>query len=172
MGIAKTRARRIAASLCRDCGGWPLAPAKVICVSCSDKRSARQAARAEKLKEIGICLQCKGKAEPSKTLCKQCSEIAIDDARHRRKRNKLVVIQYFGGKCECGESHVACLSVDHINNNGNIDCAGPNKRISSPQWYARLYKQINEGIELTGLQLLCFNCHAKKDLAPWWIKEL
>jgi hypothetical protein len=89
-----------------------------------------------------------------------------DTGKIRRKKNKLFVIEKFGGKCcHCGESDPRTLTLDHTNNNGNVECAGKKKRIRSSDFYAKL---IAENIERRDLQLLCFNCHAKKDLFYNW----
>lgn len=167
MGITELRKARIAAGLCRDCGKVPPVIGN-ICGPCSWQRKARQVNRAQLLKAKGVCLQCKAPAMPDKTLCKQCMDIAADNARERRKKNKIAVVELYGDKCqECGESDIRCLTVDHINNDGNIDCAGKSKRITSNDFYAKLVKCPKRD----DLKLLCANCHYKKDLSPWWYEE-
>jgi hypothetical protein len=163
------RRERIANGLCRDCGNVPPRTGRKICLNCHVARTERQSRRAAKLKASGQCVQCRALAVEGKTLCQQCSDFAIESARHRRRENKLAVIERFGGKCsECGESDIRTLTIDHVNNDGNIECAGKSKRITSVEFYARLVKDARARIDL---KLLCFNCHAKKDLAPWWLKE-
>lgn len=41
---------------------------------------------------------------------------------------------------------------------------------NSVAWYAKLVKLIENGEPFPReLQMLCYNCHFKKDLSPWWI---
>ncbi|MGL6008047.1 MAG: hypothetical protein ACRC1D_01175 [Culicoidibacterales bacterium] len=170
----KLRQERVRSGICRDCGKVPPIESKVICKSCSKKRNDFSREHKQKRKVNGLCTRCGKLHNRNKMLCENCNEKQIEDYRQRRKINKIKVVEYFGGKCcECGESDIRTLSVDHTENNGNVDCLGKNgKRIISPTWYARLVKMIDDKtISSQKLQLLCFNCHAKKDLSPWWYND-
>lgn len=112
------------------------------------------------------CVRCKRSHDRDAKWCKRCTEQQVAYAKERRRRNKLRVIAMFGGACQdCGEDDFRVLTIDHVNNDGHIDCAGPSKRIRPADHYARIlakfdkWKRVDED-----LQLLCFNCHAKKDL--------
>lgn len=142
-----TRHARVGAGLCRDCGLVPFAGNRVICAPCYGKRKARNDARGYIPRDT----------------TKQ-----VQRMRERRKETKEKVVAYFGGKCKCGVSDIRCLSIDHSNNDGHKDKQANGKRTQTPVWYARLRKQIEAGETPTGLELMCFNCHAIKDLKHWW----
>ena len=166
------RKKRIEKGLCRDCGVRPPKENSKSCQHCFDVRQKATAEYKKKQIANGICVRCGKPNDREKVvLCTECNELAIEQFRQRRKINKLKVIEYFGGKCkQCGESDIRTLTLDHINNDGKNDCADKNgKRIISPTWYAKLIKQIDKNeVPENHLMLLCFNCHAKKDLKPWW----
>ncbi len=68
-----------------------------------------------------------------------------------------------GGRCAgngCGVNDVRLLTVDHVNGDG---AAHRGRRVPSP-WvrWGKYLKAIESGSH--ALQLLCFNCHALKDL--------
>lgn len=168
------RHTRIAKGLCRDCGlNLPLSN-KVICHTCDIKRVKCGKSTKNKKVASGICLHCSNPHERGTSLCNSCMNRQVNNFRLARKRNKQFIINHFGGKClECKEADIRCLSLDHINNDGKLDKLSDNgKKQISPTWYAKLVKLIKAEKPLPRqLQLLCFNCHAKKDLQPWWYKD-
>ena len=170
----KFRKSRIEAGLCRDCGKVPPLEGTSVCLSCRDKRGRTNKLHRVNRKEKGICVRCGKLHNRGKILCELCSNIQIEEMRVRRKENKKFLYDYFGGKCnDCGETDIRVMSLDHINNDGSLDKVSENgKRQISPTWYAKLCKLIKSGKKLPrDLQMLCFNCHAKKDLTLWWYDE-
>lgn len=169
------RELRISRNLCRDCGLIAPQQNKVICIYCHNKRTEYLKQRREKQKQNNICYRC-NKPSDNVSLCKSCMNNQQEEMRQRRKYVKETIVNYFGNKCyQCTENHIACLTLDHINNDGNIDqLNSKGKRIGTTQWYARLLGYIEnlQFEKLKHLQLLCFNCHAKKDLMPWWMKDI
>lgn len=171
----RLRRARLAFGLCRDCGKFPFISGKVTCESCHIKRKNRfETNRARKVSN-SICTWCnKSHDRLGQHHCYDCSQRAIERMRLRRKEIKLFLIEHFGGSCkDCGERDVRCLTLDHVNNDGAIDKKAKNgKRQITPTWYAKLFKLIKSGKSLPReLQLLCFNCHSKKDLKPWWFDD-
>lgn len=167
------RKSRIDAGLCRDCGKIAPIPNKVVCLSCFNKRKIRQKSVFERNKKNNICHYCNGPSRPNKTVCLDCNEKIKNNSRIRRKENKEFIIKHFGGKClKCGEYDIRCLTLDHVNNDGNLeDRRKDGKRKLATDWYRQLVKLIKSGLPLPRqLQLLCYNCHARKDLSPWWLK--
>jgi len=79
----------------------------------------------------------------------------------RYHRCKIKVLSYYGGgRCacvKCGESRLACLSIDHLN--GRLVVGHPNRRLSGRQLYRWL--EINDMPD--GYQTLCMNCQ--------WVKR-
>ena len=161
------RRKRVEQKLCRDCGHNELFQDKVVCERCHKLRSKRGKAFKHRLSLNNQCARCQ-KPGTTKTLCENCMTTQIATMRLRRRDNKTYVFNKLGGKCvDCNESDLRCLSIDHINYDGKADRNGS---ITST-WYAKLTRQLKAGIELNAkLQILCFNCHAKKDLCPWWLK--
>jgi hypothetical protein len=162
------RHARIASGVCRDCGiNKPWFP-KVMCESCFLKRQITNKIRNSKPR--GRCKYCP--TATMKTLCSACMTRAVDVCRIRRGRNRKTVVAAYGGKCTlCEENDIRCLSLDHINNDGAQDRKRENgKKMGSIAFYAKLYKEVESGILREDLELLCFNCHARKDLHPAWLE--
>lgn len=168
------RKARIDKGFCRDCGIWPYLKDKVVCSFCNIKRANGNKISKGNKAASGKCIMCSKPHLKGTTLCEICTERSVNNFRLARKRNKEFIIEHFGGKCkDCGEKDVRCLSLDHIDNDGNLDkISKTGKRQISPTWYAKLVKLIKSNQPLPRrLQLLCFNCHAKKDLKPWWFND-
>lgn len=168
------RHARIANGLCRDCGKSPYLPEKVVCEPCMRARTLRQSNYKKKRNENQLCRKCGGDLELNRltsSLCQKCAAAQIERARQVRRRNKERVLNYFGGKCcHCEINDFRVLTLDHVNGGGNLDRKGV--RTYAPSWYAKLYLLIikNKFDLLPKLQILCYNCHAIKDLCPWWLK--
>lgn len=74
-----------------------------------------------------------------------------NSARQKLERKMNVLTQYGNGRCacvKCGESRLACLSIDHIKASGMRD------KISGNQLYCWLIKNNYP----QGYQTLCMNC--------------
>jgi hypothetical protein len=77
--------------------------------------------------------------------------LSISKRVHRyRVLRKFKVINKYGGKCvECGCAELAFLSIDHVNDDGNLE----RKHTSNTKFYAKLLKSpLRED-----LQVLCMN---------------
>jgi 5-methylcytosine-specific restriction endonuclease McrA len=72
--------------------------------------------------------------------------------RHQRLKQK--VISLLGGSCRCGEKRTDALTVDHIEEDGNEHRKGKTG-------YA-VYRDILKTGSISGVQLLCWNCHVEK----------
>jgi len=99
--------------------------------------------------------------------CKRRTKVSRHDAEYTRMRDrvtrhkiKVIVLTHYGNgklKCiQCGESRLACLSIDHINNNGNQD--RKNKKLYGSN-FQKMLKYT--GFPL-GYQTLCMNCQFVK----------
>lgn len=76
------------------------------------------------------------------------------------KRLKRDVVQHYGGRCNhCGIDDIDVLSIDHVNNNGEIDNMGTYRRRGLP-----IYQRIRRLNYPDDYQVLCFNCNWKKHL--------
>lgn len=168
------RHARIKAGLCRDCGHVPHLPEKVVCEPCMKARSVRAERFKKKRNENQLCRKCGTDLELNrldKQYCQNCSDAQTERARNVRRRNKELVLNYFGAKCcHCNISDFRVLTLDHVEGGGNLDRKGV--KTYAPGWYAKLYLLIikKKFDRLPKLQILCYNCHAIKDLCPWWLK--
>jgi len=78
-----------------------------------------------------------------------------------RARLKLEVLTYYGtNRCacvKCGESRLACLSLDHINGNGKTE-----RKLHPYRQGSNLYRQLKREGYPKGFQTLCMNCQFVK----------
>jgi hypothetical protein len=77
---------------------------------------------------------------------------------------KLEALTHYGsGKCACiicGESRLACLTLDHINGGGNKE----RKKYGSSRFGARLCRYLKKRGYPEGFQTLCMNCQFCKTI--------
>jgi len=74
-----------------------------------------------------------------------------------RLKIKLEMIKAYGGRCvDCGEDHPLFLTLDHVNNNGNLE------KLRGIDFYQFLKKLGYPGNQQQ-LQLLCHNCNQAKE---------
>lgn len=166
-----TRQKRMEAGLCRDCGQLDRMADRVTCFGCYELRQIQGNRYKAKLIAESKCTSCR-KVTDGTQLCYDCTKARGRVSRERRKATKELVFDHFGGKCNhCGVSDIRCLTLDHIDGDGYVDCdRGDGKRMQPMVWYARLRRSIEQWEPLPKLQILCFNCHAIKDLKHWWDK--
>lgn len=107
----------------------------------------------EKVKASGLCMSCRvpGKPRVYGLLCVGCGLTE----KHRALRIKKEVMDLYGGKCECcGETHIAFLTIDHINHDGQ-ELRNTGKQTGGGSFYKRLRRQPRD----PSLQVMCFNCN-------------
>lgn len=108
----------------------------------------------------GLCGRCGDNplAESSKFRCKDCLHIDAQKQLNRRKKNKTLVFEAYGGfVCNCcGETMNECLSIDHLNNNGHVH----RKEIGSQG--SAFYAWLVSNNFPPGYQVLCMNCQFGK----------
>lgn len=72
-------------------------------------------------------------------------------------RRKAMVMEKYGGKCiGCGETDLACLSIDHIQLMTKKD------KLKTDGVGTSFYKQLLNAPRRNDLQVLCMNCQFKK----------
>jgi hypothetical protein len=161
---------RVKAGLCRDCGKCKPVQEKTVCEKCAKKRYKNSKIAATRNKAKMCCHSCRQPTN-GKTLCQSCHDNQIVRMRDARKRNKILIYNHFGGKCEhCGETDIRVMTLDHVDNDGAIDKKSDSgKKQITTAWYVKLVRLINSNKSFPRkLQMLCYNCHFKKDLSPWW----
>ena len=69
------------------------------------------------------------------------------------------IIEEYGGSCACcGEVIPEFLSIDHINNDGNVE-----RKQNNSKGGAKFYKELKDrGFPKDNYQLLCMNCNFAK----------
>lgn len=174
------RRKRLAQGLCGHCGLKPRFEDLKRCADCRDRDNAKHKdwmANAEATRAAnGLCKSC-GKRKIAAHSASRC-ELCLRDNRdrlktpHHRKtarerakvhyqRYRLIVIDHYTkGKrrCQCcGESHLWCLTIDHVNNDG----AKHRKRYKVVGGMKLFRFIIDHGFPRT-FQILCFNCNAGK----------
>lgn len=121
--------------------------------------------RYDRLKAEGRCPQCGGQPEPDKIVCKSCVSPRCRTPEKRRQTNqklkKEVFEAYGGGKCNCcGEAELRFLTLDHVNNDGNVHRRVNNMKSGGQTFYYRL--RTNGFPNDPPLQVLCYNCNNGK----------
>lgn len=96
------------------------------------------------------------------TICKLCRSVASRLIKYRRalrgelptNKYKVLVFNHYGTKCiGCGMSDLRCLSIDHINGDGNV-----HRRKLKSQGGSMFYRWIVRQGFPNWLQVLCMNC--------------
>jgi hypothetical protein len=102
-----------------------------------------------KRRQSGVCPYCGNLPLPGKSRCGSC----IDVATAAQARLKLQTFAAYGGACECcGETTVAFLTIDHINDDGSAH----RRELEKTTMYRWLKRH---GYPKDGYRLLCFNCN-------------
>lgn len=86
---------------------------------------------------------------------------ARDRAKEYRKEIKLIVINHYGGKCQCPgckEHHIEFLTIDHIKGGGKKHRKHINTNCGT-QFYIWLIRHKFP----KGFQVLCYNCNCGKN---------
>jgi len=118
-----------------------------------ESKATRQRRYRAKQKAHGICIRC---CAPLTSHMEGCLQ------RHNDKNNllyanrRLIIFDRLGNKCACcGESIKDFLTIDHVNNTGNVE----RKNIGQRSFYAKLAKNNESDRDY---QLLCWNCNSTK----------
>lgn len=135
-----------------------------------DKREKRRQLWKDR-EENNLCIYC-GINKPmiNKKGCESCLENKVKNTSNYSKNNrdkinqynlllKHTVIEKYGGKCSCcGENQILFLTIDHINNDGNVE--RDMKNYNTVSFYMKLKREeIRDDI-----QVLCFNCNLGKSI--------
>lgn len=84
---------------------------------------------------------------------------AVESARGYIQKARAEVFDHYGRVCVCcGERNIEFLTIDHINNDGNIHRASLNSHGGGKSIYRDLKKRGWPPI----VQILCWNCNAAK----------
>lgn len=121
------------------------------CKSCRESNRVGSLRRKAQRRELGMCQQC-GNISNGQSKCVSCQH----DKAEYQQRLKRSIIDTYGGRCKCcGETEIAFLTIDHVNNDGNKH----RLEIKNNSLYTWLKKNSYPQDEF---QLLCFNCNCGK----------
>ncbi len=143
------------------------------CTKCCELKEWPEAFRADKARAGGAKQPCKdchnrasqGRKRKSGRGGRSRPEVRrrynLMYGRRRRALNKRRVMDMYGGRCACcGESELAFLTIDHINNDGAAHRKETKREGQS--FYASLLKSEYAPDRF---QVLCFNCNCAKRVA-------
>jgi hypothetical protein len=109
-------------------------------------------------KSEGRCVNCGDYNLATTTRCFECNEAQLARSKKFRDKRKKIVFEHFGNRCVCcGETNPLFLTIDHINNNGNIE-----RKKNKMYNYNNFYTWIIQHNFPDDLQVLCWNCNMGK----------
>ena len=131
----------------------------LLCWRKSDELKAILSGFAAEKRVDGLCYICKVNQVPKRRVSYGSGRCLSCDAQHRRLRGikmRSMVMRTYSGenpRCACcGEDEERFLTIDHENNDGNIE----RKKIATGHTFYRYL--INHGFP-KGYQVLCYNCN-------------
>lgn len=138
--------------LCTKCGKRPAAPNRSKCKSCISQCSKTVKRHRIVLRATGICTKCKIRpVVPNKYTCAIC----LTKNKNYKTRIKREVLDKYGGVCSCcGESNIGFLTIDHKNNDGNIQRQEFKQGTGS-----KFYGWLKKNNYPDGYQVQCWNCN-------------
>lgn len=102
------------------------------------------------------CRECQRDRHARRKLDPEYRNDYIERSRRYRASLKKKVMNYYGGKCECcGESEIAFLTLDHINNDGSKQRKELKRKGGGDHFYLWVIKNDFP----KDLRILCFNCN-------------
>jgi len=118
-------------------------------------------------KRGNICRKCRNNAAKAKNRCPHCYKpLENNRCQHCGKRHKQryqeikkIVIEHYGGKCQCPgcqEDRLPFLTIDHKNGDG------AEHRRKIPAARKRIYAWLLKENFPDDFQILCWNCNCAK----------
>ncbi len=141
---------------CKHCRKRPARPERKMCDHCTTVHNRCGKRNRLRMGKGGTCVRC---FQPNDRTEKghNCSA-CLKKYRERTQEIKRECLEGYGGvRCACcGETHIEFLSLDHVNNDGNI------KRKAGEQTGRSLYHNLIKQGFPPGYQPLCFCCNNAK----------
>lgn len=152
--------KRKANGVCGFCGKVPPIANRFFCQLCLDKVNIANRAHKKRLLEQGLCKDCGvNKKRPNVGTCLDCSS----KYKKQRKQDYALlykeVLSHYGNCCACcKEAGKLFLTIDHVNNDGNVQ----RKLLGGRATGGSLYLAIIKADFPKDLQILCYNCNFGK----------
>lgn len=130
---------------------------RVLCYNCNCKVDMNKKELIINYNKLKTCKYC-GDSEIIRRYA-QCGKCHQINKRNKYIDLKLEVFEQYGGACMgCGEANKEYLTIDHINNDGNL-----HRKEIGTQIFPWLK---NNGFPKDNYQILCFNCnYLKRDMS-------
>lgn len=106
---------------------------------------------------FGPNLQIRGGKRAGSRRCRTCNrkQDSVKSRAGRGRRYFQLILNTYGSQCACcGETELAFLSLDHINNDG-----AQHRKARGPQGACIYLDVIREGYPKDRYQILCMNCN-------------
>lgn len=115
--------------------------------------------RREQLAQTGLCKTCAQRPPiAGQTACVPCRQRDKSIQAIAHARFKKTIFEYYGAICNCcGETEPTFLTIDHINNDGNVQRM--QIKTGGTNFYRTVAKRIEANDAPTDLQILCRNCN-------------
>ena len=138
---------------------WTVSNGKKRCTDCRvafpvEKFSTFYDKRMKKRYPVARCKECAKKATARwRKKPKNAKKIAAYTLEYKERLRK-IVYKHYGNKCFCcGENNYLFLTLDHVNNDGNVH------RKNGIHGGATTYNHIIKNDFPNNIQLLCWNCN-------------
>lgn len=154
----KRKQQLTAAGMCSRQCGRPAESGLRSCKQCADKQSQSSLKRQKARITKGKCCRCGAERDGTSTiLCNRCCSANGIVRRKRDAEIKTEVFNAYGGfMCACcGETEVAFLTIDHVNNDG----AEHRRQLKEESGSSHLYKWLRRNGYPAGFSVLCMNCN-------------
>lgn len=130
----------------------------VLCYRCGRKMNRRPTASS------AMCGRCSYASNPAAVKSKVRAWVTANRGRHNETlrasylARKSESVRRYGGKCPCGESNLAFLVIDHINDDGADDRRLWRNKVSD------IHRFLKKNEYPPGYQVLCGSCNLQKEI--------
>lgn len=149
--------KRKALGVCAKCGGERDSKL-VLCSACRAQRNQKNATERQAKAAVGQCEWCNLPKTTTSRLCElHATAVALKKREYQRQLKFEALEAYGGAICVCcGELGIWFLTLDHVNNDGNIHRIDGYNATGYSALKVRGYPQE------PALQVLCYNCNNGK----------
>lgn len=175
----ETRELRKQQGLCYNCGKNPRSESCLRCDECKQRQSeynkthrrkpkdiAYQQGRREQFKEQGLCYICGKRPKTDPWLqCQYCKDKykRFNEIPYRQVYKAKAYEAYGGARCACcGETNEKFLTIDHINNDGNVHRREMGWTAPGKRGGGNIHQWLKAHNYPPGFQILCYNCNMGK----------
>lgn len=114
----------------------------------------------------GTCLFCTRQVAAGKKRCQTCIDVRRSYKKEHRARLVAEVLRHYGAYCVCcGETDVACLSIDHVDGGGS-------KHRKKDRSATDIYWWLRRNGYPPGFQTMCHNCNRSKGVGKFCHHQL